>query len=221
MLCKTAQFPPIKEGNGHRIDMIFVSRKNHVELKDSKVVKKYTEPECLKREARMLRQLNLMGVKVPEIIEETEDALTLEYINGPTYSDIIDELNAEQAQALAAHLAEFYKATATLRGDVNLRNFIYNNGVCYGLDFEDPPQFGDIEQDMGRILAFAVTYDPMLSIKKRFAAKHLLAAFLATGADIEKLKATYLKEIDAMETRRGEYFTQGEKARNFWSEIVT
>ena len=180
----------------------FPSKKNKVTLEDGVVVKRHHDGDALLREANLLRRLHQAGLAVPALLALEEDALRLEYLEGPTYADLVDTMTPQQADSLGSWLALYHSITGSLRGDCNLRNFLWSDGRCVGVDFEDREVFGEPEVDMGKILAFAATYHPSFSTKKAESARFLLQAFRRTGGELSRIRQAYLAEITAMNQRR-------------------
>ena len=166
------------------------------------VLKHHDDGETLLREAHALEQLHQAGLAVPALLGIKKNTLKLEYIEGPTYVDLVDTMTLEQAEGLAAWLAEYHRLSGMLRGDCNLRNFLWSQGQCVGVDFEDEGTVGEPESDMGKILAFAVTYSPPFTPNKAACGRLLLQAFRATGGDLAAIKDAYLVELAAMNQRR-------------------
>jgi len=140
------------------------------------VVKKYSYPqESLSRETEVLTHLYQAGLAVPAIIHAGADHLVMEYIQGLT---LLEWLEIEEKKSpditirpealkliekLAHWLKRFYAITSLdgnnyILGDVNLRNFIAGDKL-YGLDFESRIK-GRIEEDLGKLCAFTLTYHP-------------------------------------------------------------
>lgn len=182
--------------------MRFESKKNRVMLEAGVVLKHHDDGETLLREAHALEQLHQAGLAVPALLGIKKNTLKLEYIEGPTYVDLVDTMTLEQAEGLAAWLAEYHRLSGMLRGDCNLRNFLWSQGQCVGVDFEDEGTVGEPESDMGKILAFAVTYSPPFTPNKAACGRLLLQAFRATGGDLAAIKDAYLVELAAMNQRR-------------------
>ncbi len=184
--------------------MRFRSKKNKVTLRHGIIFKEYPDESALFREALALEYLGAAGLAVPALFGREDNALKMEYIPGVPYADLVEELSFEQAEALAAWLAEYHGLTSLLRGDCNLRNFLWSEGRCVGVDFEDEPMMGDGEIDMGKILAYAVTYSPPLTEAKAASAHLLLRAFVNLNGplDLDLIKSAYLTEIAAMNSRR-------------------
>ena len=199
--------------------MNFVSRRNDVSLRDGKVVKRYSEPGGCTCEAELLRQLYSAGVSVPKILSESKCELELEYIDGQIYTDLLERLTWAQAKALSDWMVSYRKTTGFLRGDVNLRNFLYFQRKCWGIDFEEPPKPGPLEVDLGRILAFTATYEPEFSDQKSEAVRLFHCVFELAGADKERMKLEYFKEIQAMKRRRSLPSDFARRASTFWGEL--
>ncbi|MDD2221390.1 MAG: hypothetical protein PHN35_05490, partial [Clostridia bacterium] len=168
----------------------FFSRRNKVYLitdgAKQLIYKQYTDAKACAREKANLELLASCGLAVPQIEGEADKALLLSYINGMTYEQVLRKyeqgfLNNEQAAAaftaLIKWLEKYFAATkGALRGDVNLRNFIYlPDQTCVGIDFEDTLIYGDMCKDIGRILAFIATYEPPFSDKKLLLCSHILS----------------------------------------------
>lgn len=200
--------------------MIYFSRRNHVELINGIIMKQFSDSTQCAREADMLLLLAANNVLVPKVFQITEFELKLEYIDAPNYVDVIDTLTREQATALGEWMIKFREVTGCLRGDVNLRNFLYFNGQCWGIDFEDACKTGKIEIDLGRLLAFAATYSPAFSENKANAVRLLYHAFMENGAKKELLHFCYLNEIHAMKMRRNLSKDVISKAINFWKNLI-
>jgi tRNA A-37 threonylcarbamoyl transferase component Bud32 len=182
--------------------MRFPSKRNEVCLEGGRIVKRYRKRETCLREAQALQLLYRSGLLVPALLGQDEYGLTLEYIPGETYADLTEDMTWAQAEALSRWLAKYHEITGCLRGDVNLRNFLWTNGRCVGVDFEDPSTPGPREVDLGRVLAFAATYRPSFSANKARSAKLLLNAFLRTKAEYKRIRDAYLDEISAINQRR-------------------
>ncbi|MFY9523369.1 MAG: RIO1 family regulatory kinase/ATPase [Limnochordia bacterium] len=195
--------------------MRFFSRRNDVRLEAGVVVKRSQDPLALEREAAALVELRQAGLAVPKLLGKNEHALFLEYIPGPVYADLVDFLDWPQALELARWLAEHHRLTGQLKGDLNLRNFLWTGKRCVGLDFEDPPLPGELAVDFGRAAAFAATYYPALSEEKARCVQLLLGAFFHLGAEAEQIRAGYLQEVAAMHRRRRRPVGLGEAAAFF------
>ncbi len=199
--------------------MIYPSKRNKVYQKNGNVVKCHSCHRKLKREAAALTALYNAGLAVPRLLECSRRTLLLEYVEGTTYADLSESITYREASALAHWLADYHSITNRLRGDVNLRNFLWTGRRCVGVDFEDPPAVGEREEDQGKIIAFAVTYDPIFSANKIKCGELLLHAFLQTGGDQNKIRNAYLREILALKARRNQAPFEIQRAASFFAEI--
>ncbi len=201
--------------------MRFRSKKNIVTLEDGIVIKQHVDPAALSREAFALEQLHRAGLAVPALLGKGEGILKLEYISGPTYADLVDALTLEQARALAVWLADYHRITGSLRGDCNLRNFLWSKDTCFGVDFEDKPIRGEWEADLGQILAYTLTYDPPFTPAKAFSGRLLLEAFRQTGLELSlaEIRKAYLEAIAAMNSRRKNFSVHPHSAASFFDEL--
>lgn len=132
-------------------------------------------------EAVNLKKLDFKGVNVPKVFYKSSpnnpaDCLLLEYVPGITISQLLEELNWD----IDDEINEFKKCLTSLgkwmaslheikenygsflKGDCNLRNFIWNGREIYGLDFEEP-RMGDPCEDLGEICFFLLTNSPPLT----------------------------------------------------------
>lgn len=191
-----------------------------VTLEGDHVVKRHQDAEICLREAQALEFLHGAGLAVPAILSAEDHCLTLEYIPGDTYADLTEAMTSAKAEALSCWLVQYHGIAGCLRGDVNLRNFLWTGQACVGVDFEDPPIPGPVEIDMGKIIAFGVTYEPSLTEKKAWCARLLLEAFLRTGADYELIRDAYLEEILAINRRRAAVSVDVEKATLFFAALI-
>ena len=112
-------------------------------------------------------------------------------------------------------------ATNSLRGDINLRNFIITkDNITFGVDFEEKMSQGDFEKDFGRIIAFIATYSPFFNDSKAAFSSKLLNQFNNDNADVEKIAYYYYEEIKLMKARRKCDDDFPEKARDFYNRII-
>jgi RIO-like serine/threonine protein kinase len=140
------------------------------------IIEKYHQSvEAAQLEADKLAKLHGQGVAVPRIIELRDEMIKMEYIEGLTLPDLIDEWEAAfnpaentvvtVAKGIITWLADYYKAAKTGRGDVNGRNFIFDGEKFWGVDFEvdevaSVDSINTIEGDISLLLAYILTYNP-------------------------------------------------------------
>jgi tRNA A-37 threonylcarbamoyl transferase component Bud32 len=192
------------------------SKRNRVELilgdDGTKYIKKvYSCRDSFENESAALSSLREMGVTVPKILYGAPGVLILEYIDGTSYEELLAQLESKRISpcegALAAleicrWLGAYYDATACSRGDVNLRNFIFTGEKCCGIDFEDTQRAAPPETDMGRIIAFAMSYDPDCTESKAEFINMLLGHFTKRGASCDLIMRECIAELDFMLSRR-------------------
>ena len=200
--------PDILLANGER----FFSRRNIVSRisipQGHCILKVYNNAQAWAQEMQQLRQLRNAGIRVPCVLGSGDNYLLIEYLDGPTYLELFEHMEQRQeahikaVEALIEWLYAYHGATGMLRGDVNLRNFLFYDDKCYGIDFEEAMQQGEIETDIGNILAFILTYHPSFTKYKIDLARKVLIKCKSLGAKEEKIRCAYVKEIDAMHQRR-------------------
>lgn len=132
-------------------------------------------------EAFNLKKLELKGINIPKLFfksspDDPADYLLLEYIPGRTISHLLEELDQDRDDKInefkqclenlgnwMASLHEIKENNGSfLKGDCNLRNFIWNGKKICGLDFEEST-IGDPCQDLGEICFFLLTNSPPLT----------------------------------------------------------
>jgi predicted Ser/Thr protein kinase len=214
----------------YQIEKQFNSKKNRVYLVRADiegagekrfVLKQYKgRRNSISREADILAELYKRGVGVPELYYRGAKSIAMEYVKGPTLIDVMtdaeymagqkfDYINAKgMASHIARWLGNFYKAMEKTTGkgiilwDINLRNFLVGYKL-YGIDFEDCRE-GAYEEDLGRLLAFIVTYAPAFTpYKIEFAKEVYNALGRRLALDRDRVMVEMLKEFDAIRERRG------------------
>jgi Ser/Thr protein kinase RdoA (MazF antagonist) len=161
---------------------VFLLKASKTGIKDEFLIyKKYSEPDKIEREKEMLSLLHSRGVAVPRIHGSGDGYVLLEYLDGPLFLDVFcwqentrasvgGSLHGPSYQtiySLCSWFKDFYAATREggvrqlIMGDVNFRNFIVRERV-YGIDLEECRE-GKVEEDVGSLCAFALTYSPSFS----------------------------------------------------------
>lgn len=149
------------------------SRRNNVFLIKSSdykttpfIIKFYSEPYPVlksKIEYENLIKLNREGINVPQVKKNNPYYNIIEYIPGVLVSDLAYSLNkGDWIKKLACWLFKLHSIKLNsdnknnksyLKGDCNLRNFIYHEKQIYGLDFEEK-LFGDPREDLSEVCVF-------------------------------------------------------------------
>ena len=193
----------------------FKSKQNTVLLRDGVVEKHFTSTEAAAFEVRELRKLRTAGVRVPEVYTLDKAVIKMQYIPGETLPDLIARLEISSdmsgvesaADKIISWLCDFYSAvdtdrTGEIRGDINGRNFVFDDVYCWGVDFEERV-YGTKEKDIGRLIAFILTYDPPgTTLKTEFADKLLHHAVQRLQVNPEEVCHQRDMELAAMTRRR-------------------
>ncbi len=137
--------------------------------------------ELAEREYKNLLKLKAAGMPVPGIIYKGSGIMLLEHIVGELASDLVEKLDTgEWIEGLALWLSKLHSIRegkgSLLKGDINLRNFIYSNGQIYGLDFESTA-CGDPRTDLGNLSFFILTNTPAFKAEKRIMIRRLLDSY--------------------------------------------
>lgn len=186
-----------------------------VEDEGTYILKKFENHENYIREKEVLSILKKEGVNVPSIIKAEENYLYLEDLGEVNFLDWYEEqeknnaLDISMVYELCSWFKDFYSAVFEfykkqfILYDVNFKNFIICENKVYGIDFEQVKP-GHIEEDAGRLSAFALTYNPsMTEWKMDF--RNILINILSNELNIEKEKiiSEENKELAAIKKRRG------------------
>lgn len=159
----------------------------------------------------------MSGLGVPIILSSDEISITMEHIKGFVYAEIIDNLEREHITALFDWQEQYYQIMGCFgRADINLRNYLFVDGKCVGLDFEEI-SLTTPEQDYGRMLAFLSNYDPPLSSHKQRAAKWFIEELAHRGYDRNAIMPSVFQELRFMQQRR-RYSTEQVKEMVLWFE---
>lgn len=178
------------------------------------VVKIHACPETAAREARLLGQLRRAGVRVPRLLEAEGRHLLLEYLPGPLVSDLMDQgqSGGEWVRMLVSWLSRLHRfrrrapGAVSLKGDVNLRNFLVCRGRLYGLDFERE-HYGPPEEDLGRASAFILTHSPAFTPERWERAREFALAALEGDPRLSgpQLEREMIEELGQMAERRPDH----------------
>jgi len=194
---------------------IFRSKRNTVVLRGGVVEKHLSSVESAEFELAMLEKLYKSGVKVPYPVTKEGSKLKMPYIRSETLPDLFARLESSSDQSevikaadeLVNWFEDFYKAVepGEIRGDVNGRNFLWDGEHWRGVDFEERA-FGEKEQDIGRVIAFALTYDPPgTPVKILFAERVLRGAVKILNIDPAVVLKYRDREFADMNLRRNNY----------------
>jgi len=175
------------------------------------VAKRFRSLDACQRERGFLGALHRRGAPVPLMHWCAGRWIIMQYVRGPLLLDVLTADGAEShLWVLGEALARIYAGLAGIQrdlilGDMNLRNFIVcrSAGEIYRVDLESVTR-GHKEEDVGRICAFYLTYDPPFTECKMRLGRLMFRSL------VQKLRlrdgmtrAAALMELTAMEDRRG------------------
>jgi tRNA A-37 threonylcarbamoyl transferase component Bud32 len=185
-----------------RVHEPFFSRKNTVfpsVLRGRPVVVKIFADDALERaatEEEIILRCAEKGVSVPGLIGRSGGVLVMEFVDGETLSDALDEIwlmsqpSAEEnrprldaiAQSIGVWLATFHAAfeNNTRRGDAVARNFILSREGVTGIDFEESSE-SDVINDVGEICSSILSMHPMFTFEKARFCKAIADSYFATA----------------------------------------
>ncbi len=181
------------------------------------VLKRMQDENSRKQEIKFLQLLRDNGVAVPCIIETCGEYILLEYLEGETYLEKYEELEADIASEkeiaglihmLLDWIEQFYQVTKKYYNkqiiiqDINFRNFIVDQDRIYGVDFELCKE-GDIVGELGKIVAFAFLYEPIGTLwKQRFVDCFIQIASQKFCINREELEHVYYNQLEKITNRR-------------------
>ncbi|AOY76275.1 RIO1 family regulatory kinase/ATPase [Clostridium formicaceticum] len=189
------------------------------------VIKKYIQPkEKMKKEIDFLLCLKQEGLAVPKVYQQGNNYVIMEYIEGKTFLETIEERERENTlekskpcrsnlsliENLIEWMEKFYKVRKRINkpnitlGDVNLRNFIVGEGEkIYGIDFEDCRK-GKIQTDGAKLCAYTLTYSPSFTPWKMRFVEELIDLFTRRFSISREIFIKEVeKEINSIKLKRG------------------
>ncbi len=148
----------------------FTSKRNDVFLAEDEngrfVIKRYARAGNAAAEKAVYDLLSGGKVRIPKILSSGEHELKLEYVDGVTFTELLDSQERTKSvdfapwETLVKWLCLFNKETGLAPGDCNLRNFILDaQGQVCGIDFEQCGESGILEA-ASAVCAFVELYNP-------------------------------------------------------------
>ncbi len=164
---------------------------------DAFIMKTYDNPNILEKEYKNIKRLDELSMPVPKVLMKTENSLFLTYIKGELIGDLAEkEDTGNWIDELALWMARLHniksEKDSLLKMDVNLRNFIYSEGIIYGLDFEET-SYGDPRFDLANICFFILTNRPSFTRKKHLIMRRFLKSYEEHSKTCLKDMASYLR----------------------------
>ncbi len=88
-----------------------------------------------KREASLIREARRVGVKTPQVFEESDFSIKMEFIDGKRVKDIFEESNYKEICAKIAEAAARMHNNDIIHGDLTTSNVIMKAGELFFIDF--------------------------------------------------------------------------------------
>lgn len=172
------------ENTSPKIIERFRSKKNivlhlHIPESNQDLVAKLFITDTFEKEIRILDKSEKHGLSVPKIINSQDNVLLLSFIPGITLVDIVNQtFNQSIIHSLAEWYYLFHSVHSQIKGDPRLRNFIIDNQIIFGLDFEEVRDDHWI-LDIAGIAASLFDTDPIFDKRKQALAWDFLEKYLS------------------------------------------
>ncbi|MDI9486902.1 MAG: RIO1 family regulatory kinase/ATPase [Bacillota bacterium] len=157
-----------------------ISKKNKVYLVNhsqwGKCIKKvYIDKIGFENEKKIL--LRLSGERAPKLYDYGYNTVYMEYVEGNLLLDEIIEKPTQYhtVKAFYEFLVWFLSKLELVPCDLNFRNFIIKDNICFGLDFEETKK-GDILECLTKAIAYCYLYDLEYQKKREFVSSLLKCA---------------------------------------------
>ena len=147
----------------------------------------------MKTEYNILKK-GLSNINIPAIheIDEENNVIIMSYISGNNLCDVLNDEKIDikekerLIELLAEWFADFHKFFKTeenfqIRGDSNLRNFIYNDRI-WGVDFEES-RIGRPVEDIAGLCSSILTTNPMFTSEKFRLCRFFIESYLRFSQD--------------------------------------
>lgn len=192
---------------GYNIIKKYTTKRNKVFLAERfgkrYIIKRYGSVASLESEFKVLRAL-AGKANVPRAIHRLDNEIVMDYIAGDSLADHYKNDTLLQMPMLAKAFAKFLKDfIAALPGyiinDINYRNYIINNNICYGLDFEFITE-GTKKKTVAEAVAFGLLADNVEEEKK----KSFLTIFMQEmNIEIGQIEENVIREIKKQARNKG------------------
>jgi hypothetical protein len=161
------------------------------------LVAKLFVTEYFENEIKTLRICHKKGLPVPRVIEAKNDVILMDFIPGKILTEYVNKtFDSDIIDTLANWYYKFHKITGAVKEDPRLRNFIYNNGILFGLDFEEVHR-GHWIIDIGGVSASLLDTNPIYDMRKRKLAWRLLETYLdlCNSELTSEIKTQFIEKI--------------------------
>jgi len=184
------------------------------------ILKEFAGSKPLKRKEKEIKFLKILknsDLLSPGILHEEGKSILIEYIKGPDLLEIFErsETDSEFNNMFvllkkACALIKYFNlyslrslGKAHIFYDINLKNFILAKDGLYRIDLESCIP-GRIEKDLGRFIAYILTYNPVFtSYKERIARSLIDHLATQTGRlDINEVLKEIKEELLDIQARR-------------------
>jgi hypothetical protein len=130
-------------------------------------------------EIAILRKCHEGGLPVPRIHAAENGVIIMDFIPGVTLTEHVNRtFDSKIIDSLARWYFKFHEMTGFVKEDPRLRNFICNENMLYGLDFEEAHE-GHWIIDIAGVSASLFDTDPIYDVRKRTLAWQLLETYLS------------------------------------------
>ncbi|HHW01273.1 MAG TPA: hypothetical protein GXX35_00385 [Thermoanaerobacterales bacterium] len=191
----------------HSVYKVKLRLRNNIMPAVLKIFKGEKAASLCQAECENLLKLSDRGIRVPRVLERDEKALLMEYLEGVPVSSLAQSLDMgswieETACWLVQLHGEKIGSKSLLKGDANLRNFIFFGGKTFGIDFEEM-DCGDFRQDLAEVCFFLLTDDPSLTPEKDQMVRRFLKTYEKhAGISIEDMDKFILESRSRARIRR-------------------
>jgi hypothetical protein len=213
-----------RKNNVYKIELDFGNNKSTYILKEYAGRDRYIK---IKKELFFYDILKESDLKIPGIFFKGDAVLVMDFISDETLLDyIIKKEDSENSKKPACYspgtfindyepvikackyMDDFNRFLKSRTGrsfilnDINLRNFLLFGKKLYRVDFEDCRE-GEIEEDIGKFIAFFLTYGPAFTEWKR-SVSVFIKDFCknSMGVDIARVDMEIHMEFKRMRERR-------------------
>lgn len=172
----------------------FKSRKNKVQLctynNEMVVLKKHSNIEYKNNEALALKKFSMTGY-APTLIEDGKNYIICEYLEGELLHDKFQEFLFQGktkeiiklAHSLSIFLQMYHTVTNKILFDVNFRNFVYQQGRIYCIDYE-LTQDGLYNIDIAGVIVHSILLGDKNINELKFFISEIMKNFRITYIDI-------------------------------------
>lgn len=193
---------------GYNVIKKFDTKRNKVFLTErlgkKYIIKRYASAASMESEFKVLRAL-AGKAKVPKAIHRLDNEIVMEYIAGDSLLEHYKKDSLLQMPLLAKSFAKFLKdfvkaLPGYIINDINYRNYIISNNVCYGLDFEFITQ-GTLRKTTAEAVAFGLMVEKVPQKNKK---TFILAFLKEMDFEIEQIKVEIIRELKKLIRNSGQ-----------------